>query len=441
MNRHLLLITAIAASLQASNILNSPTVDASQFRVTQFAAGLSLPNSMIKAPDGSLLAVISPGFSTSQVVRFQDLNSDGFADGPATVLYSNALGGAGTQIRQAGKLLYIGEFGTSSITALAPGTLSSDPLSAVGALQFQYPAGHAHPTAGLAVRPTPGSPGSVDLIFNIGSQFNDGLSIDPVVVGGFGLAPTPLQGDSLYMLTINESGSTPQASNLRQIATGIRNVYGLAFDPISGDLVFADNAIDEANVTATSEPFMADELNRIPAALLGQSILKFGYPNCYQAYRTNVTVEISAGDCNGVTQSLINFHPVPNNPGGFRSEGPAEIAFAPALFPSLFRNGIFVGFSGGVGPGGLNNQNALVFVDSNFSQLIHFIESGTPRVGNILGVYSTEDSLFIADWGGSSIYQITAVSQIPEPVTAFLLTSGLGLVYCGRRKRQKNNTR
>ncbi|WP_031497194.1 PQQ-dependent sugar dehydrogenase [Bryobacter aggregatus] len=417
-----------AQVLSASNILNTPSVDATLFRVTQFATGLPLPSSAIKASDGSLLVLLSPGYGTSQVVRFQDLNSDGVADGAPTILYSNANAGPATQIRQAGKLYYIAEFGNTAITALAPGVSPEDPLQASGSLKFEYAPDYAHPTPGIAVRPTPDKPGSIDLIFNVGSQYNAQASTSPVTVSGFGLAPTQLQGDSLYMITIDETGDVPIASNLRQVAGGIRNVYGMAFDPISGDLYFADNAIDEDNVTNFSEPYQADELNRIPAAKLGTEVLQFGFPNCYPEYRSDTLIETNPGACNGVTQSLINFQPV----SGFRSEGPTEIAFSPALFPALYRNGIFVGFSGGTGPEGTNNQNPVVFANSTFTELIHFIESGTLS-HNPVGIYSTADSLFILDWGGGSIYQITALADVPEPAVWLLVSSAL--CFFGLRKR------
>jgi glucose/arabinose dehydrogenase len=421
--------------MQASNILNTPTVDSSLFRVTQFASGQPVPNSVIRAKDGSLLAVQSPGFSEAQVVRYVDANGDGVADGAPTVLYSNQDAGPGTQIRSADQLYYVGEFGTKSITALSPGANAGDPLTAVGSLQFQYPDGHGHPTPGIAVRKTPGTPGSVDLVFNVGSEFNGALSSNSVIVSGMGLAAVELQGDSLYMITINEASGSPTASNLRQVATGIRNVYGMAFHPVTGDLYFADNAIDENNRTNFTEPPQADELNRILAGKLGTEVLRFGYPNCYPQYRTNLLIETGVGDCDGVTTSLINFQPVPNGASGARSEGPAEIAFAPSLFPGYYKGGLFVGFSGDIGPQGTNDQNPLVFVNSTNSALQHFIASGT--IGNILGVYSTDDSLFVADWFGGSIYQIQAIEQVPEPGTIFVGVFGVALAAWARFDKRR----
>ncbi len=433
MPRLLLLLLVLAGGASAS-ILNANALNPALFRVTEYATNLSFPNSVLAGPGNSLLAVLSPAYTTAQVVRFTDLDFNGVADGPPSVLYSNSLAGPGVQLRQGGELYYLGEFGAKTITVLAPGANPQDPLTLAGRLEFGYAPGHYHPTPGFAVRPTPGVAGSIDLVFNVGSQFNDQLSTEPVTLSGLGLPAANLIGDSLYMLTIAENGGAPTASNLRQVATGVRNVYGLGFDPATGDLYFADNAIDEGSVTTTSEPPQADELNRIPAADLGAQVLRFGYPDCYRAYRSNALVETTPGGCAGVTESLINFQPVPSGPGGFRTEGPAELAFSPALFPAAFQNGIFVGFSGGQGPGGVNNQNGVVFVDAGFSQLLHFIESGTPGLGNLLGIHSTADSLFVADWSGGTVFQITAAT-IPEPASWAFFALALVLIHARPRLR------
>lgn len=420
-------------TLLSASILNTPIVDGSQFRVTTFASGLPFVTGVTQAKDKSILALVSPGYGSVEIRRFLDANADGVADGPGTVLYSNAVGGLGTQIRQTENFIYIGRVGDSAITVLRPGANPGDPLTFVGEFRFEYPVGHEHPTMGMALRPTPGSPGSVDLVFNVGSQFNNQTSIDPVTVSGLGMAPTALQGDSLWMVRINETGLQPVASNLRQVATGIRNVYGMTFHPISGDLYFADNAIDESAVNANSQPVQADELNRIAAADVGVAVPFFGYPNCYPAYGTNVLVETVPGSsCGGVTQSLINFQPV----NGYRSEGPTEIAFAPSAFPAAYAGGVFAGFAGGSGPGGVNNQNAVVFANSSFSQLLHFVESGTPGVGRVLGVSSTQDSLFLSNFGDGQIYQIAAISSIPEPGSLIFAVLGLGCFGLIQRRRQ-----
>ncbi|MDZ4800626.1 MAG: hypothetical protein SGI92_20910 [Bryobacteraceae bacterium] len=407
-------------------VVNPTAADPSLFRTTVFATGIPGSNSVVLLSDGSILANTSPQFSNGAIVRYTDTNQDGLSDGAGTVLYSSASGPL-TQLREAGGHFYVGEFGANRITILAAGASASDPLTAVGSLQFSYPAGWAHPTVGMAVRETPGSPGSYNLVFNVGSQFNSQASTSAVTISGLGLGPIQVNGDSLYMITIDQTGATPTASSLRTVATGIRNVYGMAFHPTTGDLYFADNAIDEDPLGVGTEPPQADELNRILFGDVGSAVYNFGFPNCYIEYRTGSEI----GPCVGVTQPLAVFQPVPNTPDGFRTEGPTEIAFAPPGFPISLTSGLFIGFSGANGVGPANDQNGLVFYNFSDGSYVHFIESGTAGVGNLLGVYTTQDSLFVSDWGSGDLYLIT--SAVPEPATlgvgagTLLVMLGLGV--------------
>lgn len=431
MTRLLLLLLACLTSAIAAVTLNSTAVDPSLFRVTTFISGLPLSNSIVMAADGSFLVAYSPGYSNATISRFTDNNHDGIADDTGTVVYSSTAGPL-TQLREGGKYYFAGEFGSNTIRVLEPGATPGDTMTAVGGLEFSYPGGWLHPTIGMALRPTPGSAGSYDLVFNIGSQFNAQLSTNKVTVSGLGMTPVELDGDSLYMVTIDQTGASPVASNLRQVATGIRNVYGMGFHPVTGDFYFTDNAIDEEDLSALSTPPQAEELNWIAAALVGNTVPNFGYPTCYTAYQTGAQVG-SAGACSGVQQPLAVFQPIPNPPAGGRSEGPTEIAFAPAAFPAGWNNGIFSGFSGKNGVGPVNDENAIAFYNFTNSQVSHFIESALPGVGNLLGVYSTNNSLFIADWGGS-IYQISA-EPVPEPATLPLLAASTLLLMLRRGLR------
>src|SRR5205823_5742406 len=119
----------------------------------------------------------------------------------------------------------------------------------VGSIRFSFPLdatgiGWDHTTYALAVRPTPGSStGDFDVFFNVGSQYNGVLNdpttgmvildnhgnavlqptVDHVTVSG--LISATLKGDSIYKVTIHDRGAgiTPSFSNLRQIASGLRN--------------------------------------------------------------------------------------------------------------------------------------------------------------------------------------------------------------------------
>ena len=129
------------------------------------------------------------------------------------------------------------------------------------------------------------------------------------------------------------------------------------------------------------------------------------------------------------------FQPLPNGtPLGSQSEGPAELAFAPGTFPAGFNNGVFVGFSGkGFITGAGNEENAVVYYDFGTGQYVHFVENSLPGVGQPIGVYSTGDSLFIADFTTSTIYQIT--SNVPEPGTFGMAALGVALAVGFRRWR------
>src|SRR5207302_391499 len=81
----------------------------------------------------------------------------------------------------------------------------------------------------------------------------------------------------------------------------------------------------------------SDELNVIARTNLAASVPNFGFPNDYIEYRTGNRIG------SGGVQPLVAFQPTPD---GWESEGPSEIAFAPAGFPPGLNNGVFVGFFG-----------------------------------------------------------------------------------------------
>jgi len=63
------------------------------------------------------------------------------------------------------------------------------------------------------------------------------------------------------MLTVEDHGTSVSATNLVQLASGLRNPAGFAIHPATGDLYFQDNGID--GLVDANEPLSADELNFI----------------------------------------------------------------------------------------------------------------------------------------------------------------------------------
>jgi glucose/arabinose dehydrogenase len=409
------LLWLLAATPIFASILYAPVADPSRFRETNFAAGLALPQAMQRMSDGSILVQTSPGGSTGQLLRFTDALADGIADGPGTSVFNTsaqtpAQTGPLTQLVTAGSNVIQGSYGDHTISILNPGATPSSPMSLAGKLQFDYGQGvWWHDTLGLATRPTPGSPGSYDLVFNVGSQFDNQTGTDHVAMSG--LLSGSLEQQSLYMVTLDLTGATPVASNLRKVAAGIRNVFGIAFHPDTGDLYFTDNAMD-----GTPFPPQADELNRIAAADVGVVVSNFGFPTCYPDYFTGALVG------SGCVAPLAAFTPA----GGMRSQGAAQIAFAPSSFPTGFNNGLFIGFAGDL-QAGPTLYDPVLYYSFGTGTFVDFIAEGT--LGRPIGLMSTSDSLFISDFTTGTVYQLT--SAVPEPGAGALtlLALGLGVIF------------
>ncbi len=404
--------------------LEGPGVDPADFRVTVFADGLDFPLGMAELSDGSIIATVSEGTSffnsNGKLVRFVDSNGDGVADGSPQVLYDD-LPGSLTSVCVGGELVFVVGVGRP-LTILRKGETSSDPLTFVGRVDFNYPGTttyHAH--SALELRETPGVDDSYDLFFQIGSDSNFAESTRTVTIESStvaGVAGT-LVADSAYMMTIVDEGSQARMSRVVQVGAGLRNAAGFTFHPATGDLYLQDNGIDGLEVA--TEPHSADELNFIAREDVGREpIPDFGFPDNYIAYRTG---EVVGGE--GV-QPVIAFQPVPDPQTGRRSEGPNDITFAPPGFPDGLNTGIFLGFHGIFNQGGLaNDQNAVVYADPETGGYFHFIHGQQEGIGHPDGLLATRNTLFVADMttggnmndgaGQGVIYQIKALTPPVPP--------------------------
>ncbi len=397
---------------------------ADQFEITTFASGLNFPTSMQELGDGSIIVATNDSASgnffatTGTLLRFVDGNKDGVADGPGQVLASGLTGNI-TSIRQAGDLVFAtsARGGNERITVLRSGASPSDVLTTVGTVELDFPAGWEHISYALAVRDSPTTPGSQEVFFNVGSQFN----FDPTVstLTASGLISGTINGDSIYRFTVTDGGAgAPALSGLEQIATGLRNAAGIAFDPLTGDLVFQDNGIDTPG--NRNEPLSADELNRIVLGDIGGAVEDFGFPGEFIPYRTG------GQGTPGSNNPLVAFQPLGDPLTGLEAEGAVEIAFAPDSFESILGGrGIFVGFHGKFSLGGVQNEeNPLAFYNMDTDSYFHFIRGQQAGMGHLDGLLATSDSLFVSDLSSIGaltgaanrgvIYRIRPVA-IPEP--------------------------
>jgi glucose/arabinose dehydrogenase len=391
-----------------------PRVHPEDFRITAFASGLNYPNAMVQLPDGSLLVGTSRPAdgnlydSVGELIRLVDADHDGVADGPGSVLFTG-LPGVITAMSWAGPLLFVTSSlpGSERISVLRFAR-SSVPPALLGSINFAFPAGWEHTTYANTVRPTPLEPGSYDLFFNVGSRENFARTTATVAVSG--LVSGDVHGDSVYRVTVHHTFGTPVFSGLRQVADGLRNAAGMAFDPATGNLYLEDNGIDGGG--NPEEELSADEINRVRARDLGRTVEDFGFPDSYIDYNTGRHVG------QGGIQPLVAF--VPGS--GPEIAGADQITFAPPAFPQGLNRGIFVGFHGSFSSGGADNdENPVAYVDPRTGEWFRFIANSVNGVGHLDGLLATRDSLFLADLsangdifhsrGSGVIYQIQALPR------------------------------
>jgi glucose/arabinose dehydrogenase len=380
-----------------------PRVDPTAYRVTRFADGLDFPLGMAELSDGSLLVGVNrPSFpgssllnSNGELVRLADADRDGLADAPEQVLASGLE--AITSVRVAGELVFVatGAIGTPRIEVLRLGAAPADPLTALGSLDFSLPLPWSHLTLSLTARARPGAPGEYEVFFNLGSREDAVASTDLVPVSG--LWAGSLVPDALHRVVVDDTGPSLAVRGIEAIAFGLRNAFGHAFDPATGDLFLQDNGMDA--------PESADELNVIAASEIGGTPEDFGFPSTYTAYPGGAPVG-SAG-----VLPFVSFLPLL---GGAESKGAVELAFAPPVFGAL-RSGLFVAFHGSGNVGTANTTNPLVWVDPSTGEYFPFVAAGQSGVGHLDSLLRTPDTLYAADltnapglatYGSGAIYAI-----------------------------------
>lgn len=429
--KHLYCAVAFALAVVGMSVANAQPfvlqgVNTNDFRVTVFASGLNFPLGMAQLTNDSVLATVTSGGNffntTGNILRLTDTNQDGIADDAGQVLYSGLTGGQ-TALRVVGSLILVTGQGTP-ITLLRAGPTPSSPLTLVGQIIITYPSGWIHQHSALGVRKTPGQTNSYDVIFQVGADGNATVSTRTATMSNSNVpgAAGVLVGDSIHQITLVDDGTNVTATNLIQLASGVRNPAGFTFQSATGDLYFEDNGID--GLVDANEPLSADELNFIARTNFGGAVEFFGFPTNYTLYRSNTFVG-GAG-----IPPLINFEPLPDPFTGHESEGPNDITFAPPGFPNGVNTGVFIGFHGKFNYAGTDNEeNPVVYADPTTGNYFHFILGQQPGIGHLDGLLATRDSLFVADFvstgstgagaGAGVIYQIKSlVTPTPPNLTA-----------------------
>lgn len=316
------------------------------FHAAVYAENVPYPTSL--AADGrGRLFVGSLVDDMGVVFRFEDEDSDGVLDPPTR--FAEGFKGL-TGVLSLGRDVYVASRGTIAVVRdLDDDGRAESRRDIVRDLPAVFP---VHSNNGLVVGP------DGRLYFGVGATCNGCAERNPMAA-------------TVVRCTIAGSDCTVFAS-------GLRNVYDLAFHPLDGTLFGADNG-GEAIGGAKLE--IEDELNHI------RKNGRYGWPFCWGKSR--------GLDCGGTVPAVAEFAP---------HSAPAGLVFYTGrTFPRLYWNNLFVTLWGDTGRRVVRmvlRKNAT----GRYTARSHdFLRSNRP-VDIING---PDGSLLVADSDGGKIYRIT----------------------------------
>lgn len=328
-------LAAVALAAVLTPVAGAPTVKIvvpAGFTVTTFAAGLEHPTAMARGPDGRLYLTEDMGLLVA--VRRGSRK-------PAVVARKlrTPLG-----LAWRGRTLYVSEQGRLTRFRLRGGTLT---------------------TRRVLVRRLP---------FKLHQQDNVVVGPDDrLYLGSGSTCDVCREKDrrSAAILSLKRDGS-----DLRVIATGLRNPFGLAFQPGTGRLYASVNGQDELGTRRHPEPAETIVLIRKGSF--------YGWPRCWPSYRLRRLV----GRCGGVTAPTAYLEPHSSADG---------LAF--------WRGDLFVALWGQY----LSNRHGRRIVrielgpNGRAKRVTEFARGfGHPLAHEV----ARDGALLVADWGRGVVYRI-----------------------------------
>ncbi len=192
---------------------------------------------------------------------------------------------------------------------------------------------------------------------------------------------------SAAVLSVRASGR-----DLRVVARGLRNPFGLAFQPRTGRLYASVNGRDDLPTPASPEP--AEMLVHVRPGR------HYGWPGCWPSARRKRMV----GSCAGVTSPIAYLEA--------HSSADGLAFYTGSTFPKRYRNGVFVALWG-------------QYTSRRHGRRVDFIslraDGTSPRGGvrpfargfehPLAVVFDPHGALLVADWGLGTIYRIQARGQ------------------------------
>jgi glucose/arabinose dehydrogenase len=367
--------TAVASatpSIVATRVVEPPEPLSvpTDFHVSVFADEVGPVRALARAPNGDIFASL-PRFD--QIVVLPDRDGDGVAD-QKTLYYE----GAGLH-RPAGLAFHDGDLFVANTD---------------GVVRFDYETGDLQPSGTPeVVLPLPGGGDHWSRLLRSGA---DGL----LYVSAGASCDVCREDDPRRATVIRFGGGLVQG-----FALGLRDVGGLAFQPLTGALWATDNE--------RSGGFAPSELNQLRAGA------NFGWPNCYGDRQPEGSLGVGVDSCRETDAPAVPLQP--------RSE-PWGLVFAETdRLPGTWRDDLFVAFHGNsdsglpvgykigrvVFEGGLPTGEVLDFITG-------WLRPDTRRWGRPSDLlFASDGALLIADDGGERIYRVHYDAPTPTPTPFF----------------------
>jgi glucose/arabinose dehydrogenase len=343
--------TLLASSLVALAVLAVPASGRTLgirvpagFRVETFAAGLSKPTAMAHGPDGRIYVTQTGG--TLVAIRRGTRSPRALVRGLRTPL----------GLAWRGSTLFVSEQGRLEHFRLSRGRLQDRRVLVRG-----VPFGR-HQQDNVVV-----GPGGGRLYWGSGSTCDVCSEKDP---------------RSAAILSLR-----PDGSDLRVVAKGLRNPYGLAFQPGTGRLYATVNGQDEIGTRSDPEP--AEMLVVVRRRAF------YGWPGCWPNART---LRLS-GRCRGVTAPAAYLEP--------HSSADGLAFYTGHSFPRGYGGNLFVAEWGEY----LSNRFGRRVVRMRLSPNGHARSVSTFASGfahPLALLVDRRGGLLVADWGRGVVYRIQA---------------------------------
>jgi glucose/arabinose dehydrogenase len=175
----------------------------------------------------------------------------------------------------------------------------------------------------------------------------------------------------------------PDGGDLRVVASGLRNPFGLAVDPATGRLYASVNERDELGPGEPAETVVEIRPGR-----------RFGWPACWPSYRRKRLV----GDCRGVTAPLAYLEP--------HSSADGLVVYRGDAFGERFDGNLFVAEWGQYLRRDRGRKLTRVVLRAGRPAAVSTFASGFDHP--IAVTVDPDGALLVADYGRGVIYRIRA---------------------------------